>query len=270
MAQSPPCFFQCKAEGYISHEDTAFVVNHMEFSREPLQSYLSGGNRRWRARQSRVHPWMPPDSTVIGTKIAKRKDGAGRRGCSNPAVGTRPTVFQLTPAVLSVSPSAAYRVTHPKSDFLSALVLTNTDPDREPVQAANTTMMGSAHKAVSVAFRMFELASAAVILGLLAKFFNLLFRINGPTDPRLVYAVSMACISIALACLLAPPLRYSFYAFPIDFALFVCWIVCFALLVDVSVQVLSDSPLPHNAGTWNADSLRYTAYRHKDLHFVVV
>ena len=72
-----------------------------------------------------------------------------------------------------------------------------------------------------------------IFLGILARFYQHLSYVNGPTDPRLVYAISMAAISVAATFILLPPLKYSYYCFPLDMALFICWIVCFALLHEV-------------------------------------
>ncbi|KAK3302945.1 uncharacterized protein B0T15DRAFT_437997 [Chaetomium strumarium] len=94
--------------------------------------------------------------------------------------------------------------------------------------------MGTAHKVISSCLRVFECGCCVIILGILARFFYILNRINGPTDSRLVYAISIAAISVALTLILVPPLKYSFQLFPIDFALFICWIVCFALLEDLT------------------------------------
>lgn len=74
---------------------------------------------------------------------------------------------------------------------------------------------------------------SAVNLGVLAKFFHLLDDTNTSEDPRWTYALSMAAISLTFSFLLIPPIQYSFYCFPVDFAMFVMWIVEFALLQDV-------------------------------------
>ncbi|KAK4236270.1 hypothetical protein C8A03DRAFT_35836 [Achaetomium macrosporum] len=94
--------------------------------------------------------------------------------------------------------------------------------------------MGTAHKVISACLRVFEFGCCVIILGILARFFYTLNRIDGPSDSRLVYAISIAAISVALTIILLPPLKYSFHFFPIDFALFICWIVCFALLEDLT------------------------------------
>src|SRR4051812_5550751 len=98
-------------------------------------------------------------------------------------------------------------------------------------------MAGTAHKVVSACLRVLEFVCAVIILGILARFFRLLDLIDAPSDSRLEYAISMASISVAASLVLVPPLKYSFYCFPLDFSLFVCWIVCFALLEDVSIPV---------------------------------
>jgi hypothetical protein len=94
--------------------------------------------------------------------------------------------------------------------------------------------MAIAHKIVYSCLRVFELGCSAIVLGLLAKFFRLLNMFGGTSDSRLLYSISMAAISVFASIVLVTPLKYSFYCFPLDLALFVCWIVCFALLEDVS------------------------------------
>jgi hypothetical protein len=98
--------------------------------------------------------------------------------------------------------------------------------------------MGTAHMVVSSCLRVLEFVCTAIILGILAKFFSLLNIFNGPKDSRLEYAISMAAISVVASIILLPPLKYSFYLFPLDLALFICWIVCFSLLEDVSYLIL--------------------------------
>jgi len=102
--------------------------------------------------------------------------------------------------------------------------------------------MGSAHKVISATLRVFEFGFCVIILAILARFFYLIGRIDAPTDSRLVYAISMASISVLLAIILFAPIKFSFYCFPLDVALFVCWIVVFALLQDLTgTQTCSSS-----------------------------
>jgi hypothetical protein len=94
--------------------------------------------------------------------------------------------------------------------------------------------MGAVHKTVSACLRVVEFGCSVIILGILARFFYLIKLADGPVDSRLTYAISIAAISTAFSIVLLPPVKYSFHFFPIDFAFFACWIVCFALLEDVS------------------------------------
>jgi len=93
---------------------------------------------------------------------------------------------------------------------------------------------GTAHKVISACMRVLAFCCSGIILGLLSRFFYLLDQLDGPTDSRLIFALSMSAISVFFAMVLVPPVKYSFYSFPIDFSLFVCWITCFALLQEIS------------------------------------
>lgn len=119
--------------------------------------------------------------------------------------------------------------------------------------------MGSAHKIASTCLRVVEFGCSLIVLGIMSKFFNGLITLGGPADSRLAYAIAMGAIGAFFALVLFPPAKYSYYCFPIDFALFVCWMVCFALLVDVSIQCL---PLMMVA---RENNILHVARRHKDL-----
>jgi len=94
--------------------------------------------------------------------------------------------------------------------------------------------MGVTSKVLSACVRVVEFGCAGIIIGVLAKFFHILNLAGAGHDSRLVYCISIACISFVSALILLPPVKYSFYCFPLDFALFILWIVCFALLEDLS------------------------------------
>ena len=101
--------------------------------------------------------------------------------------------------------------------------------------------MGTATKIFSVIFRLGELASAVIVLAIVGRFLHLLNIGNGSIESRIIYAEVMAAISTAFSILLVIPAMYSFWAFPLDFALFVCWLVCFGLLAGVSAKILPTS-----------------------------
>lgn len=94
--------------------------------------------------------------------------------------------------------------------------------------------MGKVSQILSVSFRIGELICATIVVGILGRYLSILDEANANENSRLVYAVSIAAISMFFSIVFMPPLLYSFYGFPIDFALFICWMVAFGLLVDVS------------------------------------
>lgn len=94
--------------------------------------------------------------------------------------------------------------------------------------------MGTASKVTSVCLRIGELICASVVAGILGHYLYLLDQANANANDRIVYTVALAGISIAFSIILMPPFKYAFWAFPLDYALFIMWIVAFGLLVDVS------------------------------------
>jgi len=98
--------------------------------------------------------------------------------------------------------------------------------------------MGTATKIFSVIFRLGELVSAVIVLAIVGRFLHLLNLGNGSIESRIIYAEVMAAISTVFSIFLVIPAMYSFWAFPLDFALFVCWLVCFGLLAGVSAKIL--------------------------------
>jgi ABC-type glycerol-3-phosphate transport system permease component len=101
--------------------------------------------------------------------------------------------------------------------------------------------MGTASKVVSVFFRFMELSSASIVAGILGAYLHYIDDAHVGKNGRIIYSIVIAGISIFFSLVLAPPLRYSFYAFPFDFAMFVCWIVAFGLLINVCCHLM-DSP----------------------------
>jgi len=96
--------------------------------------------------------------------------------------------------------------------------------------------MGAASKTCSVILRLGELVSAAVVAGIVGRYLHYLSNAHAHAGSRILYAEVMAGISIVASLLLLPPLRYSFYCFGLDLALFVCWMVVFGLLCNLTVS----------------------------------
>jgi len=94
--------------------------------------------------------------------------------------------------------------------------------------------MGTASKAISMILRVGELICACVVCGIMGHYLSLQNDANASYNSRIVFAVAMASISIFFSLVLMPPLKYSFWAFPLDFAIFICWMVCFGLLENLT------------------------------------
>lgn len=104
-------------------------------------------------------------------------------------------------------------------------------------RSTDTSIMHTALRFVqipSVVVRFLEFVSAVVVAGILGRFLYLLDLGHASTDDRIIYAEVIAGISIACSLVLIPPLRYSFYAFLLDLASSICWMVAFGLLKNVS------------------------------------
>ena len=99
--------------------------------------------------------------------------------------------------------------------------------------------MGTASKVISVIFRSGELICASIVTGILGYYLSILDDANASYNTRIVYAVAIGGISIFFSLALMPPMAYSFWAFPLDIALFICWMVAFGLLCNVSLRTHS-------------------------------
>ena len=97
--------------------------------------------------------------------------------------------------------------------------------------------MGTTTRVCSLILRLGELASAIIVVSIVGRFLFLLDEANANANSHVIYTEVIAGISIILAIILAPPLKYSFYCFSLDFTLFICWMVAFGLLCNVSYSV---------------------------------
>jgi hypothetical protein len=93
--------------------------------------------------------------------------------------------------------------------------------------------MGIATKITSVVLRIVELSSAVIVVAILGRYLHFLDIANVGAGGRVIYTEVIAGLSIAFSIILMPPLAYSFILFPLDFVLFVCWMVAFGLLANV-------------------------------------
>lgn len=99
--------------------------------------------------------------------------------------------------------------------------------------------MGQTSKFVSTIFRIMELISASIVAGVLGTYLHYVSQARATKSGRVVYTISIAGISIFFSLVLILPMTYSFFAFPFDFAMFVCWMVAFGLLVNVRFYLVT-------------------------------
>ncbi|OBT87385.1 hypothetical protein VE02_04152 [Pseudogymnoascus sp. 03VT05] len=85
----------------------------------------------------------------------------------------------------------------------------------------------------SVFFRLMQLISAAIVAGLLGHYLHNLHEGGGFNNRRVIYAITIAGIAIFLSLLFMLPLKYQFYAFPLDLIMFILWMIAFGLLISL-------------------------------------
>lgn len=93
--------------------------------------------------------------------------------------------------------------------------------------------MGTISRVLSSLSRFTALVSSIIVAGLLGRFVRNLRRFGFNGGSKVIYTLALSGISIFFALILLVPLNFQFWAFPFDFAMFVMWIVAFALLTNV-------------------------------------
>jgi len=110
--------------------------------------------------------------------------------------------------------------------------------------ATHSITMGTVSKVFNVIFRVGELCSALIVLGITGHFLWLLGEAGAYADSRIILAVVTASVSTAFSVITLLPFTFAFLAFPIDFVLFVVWLTTYCLLQSVSTfQSLSTTQL---------------------------
>jgi len=87
---------------------------------------------------------------------------------------------------------------------------------------------------VSVILRILELCCAVIVAGIVGQYLHYLDLADVHAGSRIIYTEVIAGISILFSIIFMPPLKYSFYGFIIDFALFICWMVAFGLMENLT------------------------------------
>jgi hypothetical protein len=98
--------------------------------------------------------------------------------------------------------------------------------------------MGTARKVVILFIRFGELVCGAVVLGILGSFCERINSIDATVDGRIIYAMVVSGITIVYSLLSCALLKLQFFLFPIDFVLFIMWLVAFCLLATVCIAIM--------------------------------
>jgi len=85
---------------------------------------------------------------------------------------------------------------------------------------------------VSLLLRIGELAFSATVAGLTGEFLHKNRKAPASSHKRFIYTIVVAAISILFSVLFLLPFLASFSKWPMDFVLFVLWIIAFGLLTN--------------------------------------
>lgn len=96
---------------------------------------------------------------------------------------------------------------------------------------------GLTHRIATMLLRIAQLASACIVLGILARFCYQITVAQVSANARIVYTLVIACITVVFSVLFCAPFNILALSFPFDFVLFVTWLVAFALLASVRRHV---------------------------------
>ncbi|PVH72415.1 hypothetical protein DL98DRAFT_610735 [Cadophora sp. DSE1049] len=90
--------------------------------------------------------------------------------------------------------------------------------------------MSAVARVFHVLLRIGECASSVIVLGVVSRLLYMVGQANASTDSRLIYTTVIASISTIFSILFVLPALYAFLAFPMDFIMFITWLVAFCLM----------------------------------------
>ncbi|KAH0352769.1 hypothetical protein KCU83_g3404, partial [Aureobasidium melanogenum] len=94
--------------------------------------------------------------------------------------------------------------------------------------------MGVGSKIASIVLRASALVSAAIVVGILGRFLSIINDANASANGKVVYAMVIASLALAISIVLIAPFWFTFRAFPLDFIMFLCWMIAFGLLANLT------------------------------------
>jgi hypothetical protein len=93
---------------------------------------------------------------------------------------------------------------------------------------------GTAHKVLSVLFRLGELISAIIVLAILGRFSWYIHDGSGHSSGRIIYTMVVSALAIIFSILFIVPITALFLSFPFDFIMWIMWLIAFCLLATKS------------------------------------
>lgn len=87
-------------------------------------------------------------------------------------------------------------------------------------------------RTIALLLRVLELISAAVVAGLVGHELRRADKAGARPGKRFIYTEVVAGLALLLSILLLLPMTWAFSLWPLDFVMFILWIVAFGLLVD--------------------------------------
>ncbi|KAF8429197.1 marvel domain-containing protein [Tirmania nivea] len=85
---------------------------------------------------------------------------------------------------------------------------------------------------ISIILRLLQLASAAIVTGIIGDYISYTNQAGVSPGDRFVYTIVIAAFSLLTSLILLVPFTASLTVFPLDFLFFILWIVSFGLVVD--------------------------------------
>lgn len=86
---------------------------------------------------------------------------------------------------------------------------------------------------ISVILRLLQLASAAIVTGIVGDYISDANQAGVSPADRFVYTIVIATFSLLASLILLVPFTASLTVFPLDFLFFVLWIISFGLVVGM-------------------------------------
>lgn len=107
---------------------------------------------------------------------------------------------------------------------------------------------------LSIALRFLQLASAAIVTGIVGNYISDANKAGVNPADRFVYTIVIATFSLLAALILLIPFTASLTVFPLDLLFFILWIISFALLVDFIAPMNCEWGWSWNGHYYNSDN----------------